>query len=53
MRVQVDRGDPLPLGPPHLMMAYVADGQLPPEELAARDRDVGVDSQRVRACCMG
>ncbi|KAG2491407.1 hypothetical protein HYH03_010198 [Edaphochlamys debaryana] len=45
---QVDRGDPLPLGPPQLMMAYTADGQLPPDVLASRDRAMGVDSQQVR-----
>ncbi|PNW84625.1 hypothetical protein CHLRE_03g151850v5 [Chlamydomonas reinhardtii] len=45
---QVDRGDPLPLGPPQLMMAYTADGQVPPAALAARDQEVGCDSAHVR-----
>eukprot|EP00198_Chlamydomonas_reinhardtii_P006322 XP_001695658.1 predicted protein [Chlamydomonas reinhardtii] len=44
---QVDRGDPLPLGPPQLMMAYTADGQVPPAALAARDQEVGCDSAHV------
>ncbi|KXZ48634.1 hypothetical protein GPECTOR_26g537 [Gonium pectorale] len=44
---EVDRGDPLPLGPPQLMMAYTADGQLPPDALAQRDREEGVDSAAV------
>jgi hypothetical protein len=41
---QVDRGDPLPLGIPQLMMGFTADGQVDPGLVAARDRDVGVST---------
>ena len=34
---QVDRGDQLPIGPPQLMMAFTADGQMKPELIKIRD----------------
>ena len=46
---QVDRGDPLPLGLPKLMMGFTADGQADPAMVAKRDRDLHVDSARVKA----
>ena len=49
---QVDRGDPLPLGIPQLMMGFTADGQVDPKLVAERDRDLGLDTaekQRQRA----
>ena len=49
---QVDRGDPLPLGIPQLMMGFTADGQVDPKLVAERDRDLGIDTadkQRQRA----
>ncbi|KAL1914673.1 uncharacterized protein VTP21DRAFT_8084 [Calcarisporiella thermophila] len=42
---QVDRGDPIPLGVPQLMMAFTRDGQLQEEILRARDESMGIDSQ--------
>ncbi|KAK9832660.1 hypothetical protein WJX81_008441 [Elliptochloris bilobata] len=45
---QVDRGDQLPLGPPHLMMAFTADGQLNPALLEARDKRLGVNTAELR-----
>ena len=35
---QVDRGDKVPLGPPQLMMAFTADGQVPNPPPAAAER---------------
>jgi len=41
---QVDRGDPLPLGVPQLMMAFVADGQLNQDLLRQRDEYYKISS---------
>jgi len=41
---QIDRGDPLPYGPPSLMMAFTADGQAKPDLLAEKDKVTGVSS---------
>ncbi|KAL4855172.1 Oil body-associated protein 1A [Chlorella vulgaris] len=41
---QVDRGDPLPYGPPQLMMAFTADGQLRQELLDERDQRYGIST---------
>jgi hypothetical protein len=41
---QVDRGDPLPLGIPQLMMGFTADGQVDPKVLAAQDQDLGLST---------
>jgi hypothetical protein len=46
---QVDRGDPLPLGLPKLMMGFTADGQADPAMVAARDRDEHIDAAKLRA----
>jgi len=46
---QVDRGDPLPLGLPKLMMGFTADGQVDPALVAKRDRDLHVDLAQVKA----
>ncbi|GIL77284.1 hypothetical protein Vretifemale_6757, partial [Volvox reticuliferus] len=45
---QVDRGDPMPLGPAQLVMSYLVDGQLPADELETRDEALGVSSAQVR-----
>lgn len=42
---QVDRGDPLPLGPPQLMMAFIEDGQVTRELVRQRDDYYKIDSQ--------
>lgn len=44
---QVDRGDPLPLGLPQLMMGFTAEGQVDPELVAERDRDQHLDSAKI------
>jgi hypothetical protein len=46
---QVDRGDKLPLGLPKLMMGFTADGQADPQMVTARDRDLNIDSSKVKA----
>jgi Protein of unknown function (DUF1264) len=43
---QVDRGDALPLGPPQLMSALTADGQLDPGLLKERDANYKIDSAK-------
>jgi len=45
---QVDRGDRLPLGIPQLMMGFTADGQVDPERVAERDRDLGTSTAEKR-----
>lgn len=45
---QVDRGDPLPLGPAQLMMAFTDDNQLRPDLVADRDRRCGKNSAELR-----
>ncbi|CAL8472325.1 g11868 [Coccomyxa elongata] len=45
---QVDRGDPLPLGPAQLMMAFTDDGQLREDMVADRDRRYGKNSAELR-----
>jgi hypothetical protein len=49
---QVDRGDPLPLGVPQLMMAFLEDGQVNADLLRQRDEYYKISSQekkRLRA----
>ena len=46
---QVDRGDELPLGLPQLMMGFTADGQADPKMIAARDRELRLDSAQLKA----
>jgi Protein of unknown function (DUF1264) len=43
-----DRDEALPLGVPQLMMGFVADGQVDPERVKARDRRLGVDTEQER-----
>jgi len=45
---QVDRGDPLPYGPAQLMLSFTADGQIDPEKLAQRDKDMNVSTAEKR-----
>ncbi|EIE23376.1 DUF1264-domain-containing protein [Coccomyxa subellipsoidea C-169] len=45
---QVDRGDPLPLGPPQLMMAFTADNQLREDLVADRDARYGKNTAELR-----
>ena len=45
---QVDR-DPLPLGPPSLMMSLTSDAQLLAGELEAKDRVTGVVTAELKA----
>ncbi len=42
---QVDRGDPLPLGYPELMMVATKDGEWDPKLFLNRDKKKGYDSQ--------
>ncbi|EFN60097.1 hypothetical protein CHLNCDRAFT_17435, partial [Chlorella variabilis] len=41
---QVDLGDPLPYGPPQLMMAFTDDNQVRPELVEERDRRYGMST---------
>jgi hypothetical protein len=45
---QIDRDSALPTGIPQLMMGFIADGQLKPEMIASRDRELGVDTAESR-----
>lgn len=45
---QVDRSDKVPLGIPHLMMAFTADGQVHPQLLAERDAEYRISSKEKR-----
>ncbi len=45
---QVDRGDALPYGIPQLMMGFTGDGQVNPDLVAERDRDLGLDTAAKR-----
>ncbi|CAG8760783.1 14308_t:CDS:2, partial [Racocetra fulgida] len=45
---QVDRGDPLPYGPPQLMMSFTGDNQLSPKALKNRDERLNVCSAHKR-----
>ncbi len=46
---QVDRGDPLPLGLPKLMMGFTGDGQVDPKMVSARDREFNLDSSKIKS----
>lgn len=46
---QVDRGDKLPLGLPKLMMGFTADGQANPKMVEQRDKDLKIDSAKLKA----
>jgi Protein of unknown function (DUF1264) len=39
---QIDRHSALPLGIPQLMMGFTADGQLKPEMMQSRDKELGI-----------
>jgi len=43
---QVDRHDPVPMGPPTLMMAFTEDGQVRPELVRERDQKLSVDTAK-------
>ena len=43
---RVERGDPVPLGPPQLMMAFTQEGQLDGKLLEERNERFGVDMER-------
>lgn len=45
---QVDRGDELPLGIPQLMMGFTQDGQANPDLVAKRDKEYGINSEKIR-----
>jgi hypothetical protein len=45
---QVDRGDTLPIGLPKLMMGFTADGQANPELVEKRDKDLKINSEKIR-----
>ncbi|CAG8454317.1 675_t:CDS:2 [Acaulospora morrowiae] len=45
---QVDRGDPLPYGPPQLMMSFVKDNQISPKLLEDRDSRYKVSTEELR-----
>ncbi|CAG8750454.1 12936_t:CDS:2, partial [Acaulospora colombiana] len=45
---QVDRGDPLPYGPPQLMMSFTADNQISPKLLEDRDKRFKVSTEEKR-----
>ncbi|PTX94824.1 DUF1264 domain-containing protein [Verrucomicrobia bacterium LW23] len=43
---QIDRGDKLPLGVPQLMMGFTADGQADQKMVEARDKLLGVSTEK-------
>lgn len=45
---QIDRGDPLPLGIPQLMMGFTSAGQVDGEKVRARDARFGFSTEEVR-----
>jgi len=45
---QIDRGDTLPLGIPQLMMGFTQDGQADPKLVAERDKEYGVDTEKLK-----
>lgn len=45
---QVDRGDPLPFGPPQLMMSFTADGQIDEAKLKKAHDELGYDTAEIR-----
>ena len=50
----IDASPELPLGPPHLMMSYTADGQGPPPEMIKkRDAESGQDTSAKREARKG
>jgi hypothetical protein len=45
---QIDRDSTLPIGIPQLMMGFTADGQLKPEMIASRDRELKISTEDER-----
>lgn len=45
---QIDRDSTLPIGIPQLMMGFTADGQLRPELIASRDKDLKISTEDER-----
>jgi hypothetical protein len=45
---QIDRNSALPLGIPQLMMGFTTDGQLKPEMIQSRDRELGISTANER-----
>jgi hypothetical protein len=45
---QIDRHSALPLGIPQLMMGFTADGQLKPEMIQSRDKELGISTAKER-----
>ncbi|MDZ5451454.1 OBAP family protein [Labrys sp. ZIDIC5] len=49
---QIDQNSALPIGIPQLMMGFTADGQLKPEALQSRDRELGITTADVKKARM-
>ncbi len=45
---QIDKNSALPIGIPQLMMGFTKDGQLNPEMIASRDKELGVDTAKMK-----
>ncbi len=45
---QIDKDSALPLGIPQLMMGFTQDGQLKPEMLQSRDKELGISTDKKR-----
>ena len=45
---QIDRGDPLPIGPPQLMMAFTSDKQIDESLIRDRDKKYGVNHEKLK-----
>ena len=45
---QIDRDSALPLGIPQLMMGFTEDGQLKPEMIQSRDKELGISTAKER-----
>jgi hypothetical protein len=45
---QIDKDSSLPTGIPQLMMGFTADGQLRPEMIQSRDKELGINTADVR-----
>lgn len=49
---QIDRNAALPLGIPQLMMGFTADGQLTPDKIETRDKELGISTPDVKKARM-
>jgi hypothetical protein len=45
---QIDKDSALPTGIPQLMMGFTADGQLKPEMIQSRDKELGINTADVK-----